>query len=229
MRLSVFFVISSFWTNFYIGSMVTQLGDGQIVPPSDTAQYGQTLTLFMTGGVASIPLIGWLMDKYGFPITMLVTIFFGIVWAILLGTSKANLLYPSFLFYALFRTFLYTFIFSYLADKLGFKYYGVLAGVLFFLSGIVGLLQYPLALWAAGTCISPVPAPGQYCSHGQWSWLNHVMTVMLVGLLYFPYQDYRERNVLLRLSSSMLFGTSSSTWKDCTNHSLFSLFFKWNY
>jgi MFS family permease len=155
----------------------------------------------MSGAVVFIPLIGGLMDGYGYPITMLVTIFFGIVWSILLATADAYYLYASFLFYAMFRTFLYTFLFSYLADKLGFKYYGILAGVLFFVSGLFGLLQYPLSLFAAGACIYPVPATGESCSHGLWTPLNHLMTVMFIALLYFPYQDYQERQVLARVSS----------------------------
>jgi hypothetical protein len=57
-RFNLFFVVCSFWTNFYIGTAVTQLGDGQIVPLAEAASYGQSLTLFMTGGVIAIPFIG---------------------------------------------------------------------------------------------------------------------------------------------------------------------------
>lgn len=204
-RLNVFFVVCSFWTNFYIGTAVTQLGDDQVVPVAEAAAYGQSLTLFMTGGVLAIPFIGYLMDKNGFPITMLVTIFFGIVWAVLLSTGDSKFLYVSFVFYALFRTFLYTFLFSYLADKLGFKYYGILAGILFFVSGIVGLVQYPLSVWAGGTCITASPEEQSTCSHGQWGLLNHLAIAMLLGLLYFPYQDFLERQQIMRYNSSKSF------------------------
>jgi hypothetical protein len=142
------------------------------------------------------------MDKNGFPITMLVTIFFGVVWAILLSTGDSQLLVVSFVFYALFRTFLYTFIFSYLADKLGFKYFGILVGIMFFVSGIFGLLQYPLSVWAGGTCITAKASDQATCSHGQWALLNHLTVFMLMGLLYFPYQDYVERQQIMRHISS---------------------------
>ena len=61
-------------------------------------------------------------------------------------------LLPSFFCYAVFRTLLYTFLFAYIADTMGFHYFGVLAGLMFVISGVVGLLQYPLAKWAEGTC-----------------------------------------------------------------------------
>ena len=202
-RLNVFFIVCSFWTNFYVGTAVTQLGDEQIVPLDECANYGQSLTLFMSGGVVAIPFIGSLMDNYGFPITMLVTIFFGIVWTGLLITTDSNLLYLSFIFYALFRTFLYTFIFSYLADKLGFEYYGILAGVLFFFSGLVGLAQYNLSVWAGGTCITAPADEIESCSHGEWKFLNRTMMVTLLGLLYFPWQDHQERLYLVRKVSSL--------------------------
>merc|ERR1711871_1126112 len=172
-------------TNFYVGTAVTQLGDEQIVPLDECADYGQSLTLFMTGGVVAIPFIGALMDNYGFPITMLITIFLGIVWTGLLMSTSSSLLYLSFMFYALFRTFLYTFLFSYLGDKLGFKYYGILAGILFFVSGLVGLLQYDLSVWAAGTCTTASASEVDTCFHGHWELLNKVMLVMLLSLIYF--------------------------------------------
>merc|ERR1711871_52624 len=202
-RLNVFFIVCSFWTNFYVGTAVTQLGDEQIVPLDECADYGQSLTLFMTGGVVAIPFIGALMDNYGFPITMLVTIFLGIVWTGLLMSTSSSLLYLSFMFYALFRTFLYTFLFSYLADKLGFKYYGILAGVLFLFSGLVGLAQYYLSVWAGGTCITASADEVETCSHGEWRFLNSIMMVTLLGLLYFPWQDYQERVYLIKKASSL--------------------------
>jgi hypothetical protein len=68
--------------------------------------------------------------------------------------------------YALFRTFLFTYFFAYLADALGFKYFGVLAGVAFFCAGLAGLLQSPLMRFGAGTCHLDTPPPPE-CSTGR--------------------------------------------------------------
>ena len=57
-RLCIFFVVCSFWTNFYIGTAVTQLGDCRIIPLDEASEYGQSLTLFMTGAVVAIPFMG---------------------------------------------------------------------------------------------------------------------------------------------------------------------------
>ena len=186
----MFFVICAFWTNFYVGAASLQLADLSVVPVDEINSYSESLTLFMSSGVLAIPLIGWLMDVYGFPITMLVTVFFGITWGLLLGTESQELLLVSFFFFSLFRTFLYTFIFSYLADRLGFRFYGVLVGIMFLISGFVSLLQYWLLNFGDGGCSS---SGNTVCPNNQWALLNRIMTLMFVSLLIFPYQDYTER------------------------------------
>merc|ERR1711991_193512 len=60
-------------------------------------------------------------------------------------------------------------------------------------SGLAGLLQYNLSVWAAGTCTTASASEVDTCSHGHWELLNKVMLVMLLSLIYFPYQDHLER------------------------------------
>lgn len=189
-RLNIMFCIFSFWANFYVGTATTQLGDMMIVPSAQMSEYGEKLTLLMTAGVVFIPVVGWLMDACGYPITMLCTIVFAIVWAFFLCLENSTYIYPSFVVYALFRTFLFTFLFSYMADRLGFKFFGILVGILFAIAGFVGLLQYPVSAYAFGDCITN---PGPDCSKGQWNTLNHIMLYSFIPLLFFPYQDYIER------------------------------------
>ena len=205
-RINILFVCCSFWANFYIGTVVTQLADLSIVPENEISKYGSSLTLFMTAGVLFIPFVGWLLDGYGYPTTMFATILFSIIWAVLLCLRSASYLMASFVAYALFRTFLYTFIFSYMSDRLGFQFFGILVGVLFVISGFVGLLQYPLSEWAYGDCYSTHGEPD--CSHGEWNFLNHLMLANFVILLFFPYQDHVERRELLRRASSSMYSFS---------------------
>ena len=110
-RLNIFFCIFSFWANFYVGTATTQLGDMKIVPFYQMSEYGDKLTILMTAGVLVIPIVGWLMDYCGYPVTMLVTIVFAIIWAFIICLKSPTYIYASFVAYALFRTFLYTFLF----------------------------------------------------------------------------------------------------------------------
>lgn len=189
-RLNIFFCIFSFWANFYVGTATTQLGDMMIVPFDQMSDYGDKLTVLMTAGVIVIPVVGWLMDYCGYPLTMLITVVFAIIWAFLLCVNSPAYIYASFIAYALFRTFLFTFLFSYMADRLGFKFFGILVGILFAVAGFVGLLQYPLSTFADGDCITN---PGPDCNVGKWGDLNHIMLYTFIPLLFFPYQDYIER------------------------------------
>ena len=113
------------------------------------------------------------MDKKGFPATWTATVTLGVVWSLLVLYDSQWTLLPSFVCYALFRTFLFTFLFAFIADTMGFRYFGVLAGIMFVIGGLVGLLQYPLAKWAAGNChLATTPLARIHCDRGNWSLVN---------------------------------------------------------
>ena len=57
-----------------------------------------------------------------------------------------------FVIYTLFRAFLYPVFIACISDKLGFKYFGILMGIGFAVSGIVQLGIAPLANAVQGTC-----------------------------------------------------------------------------
>jgi hypothetical protein len=80
------------------------------------------------------------MDTLGFRATRGITVGLGCLWSLLTLLPHKDLLLPSFAVYALFRTFTFNYYFAYLADRLGFRYFGVLAGASFFVAGVVGLL-----------------------------------------------------------------------------------------
>lgn len=160
-------------------------------------------TVVMTLGTVAIPFVGACMDTLGFPATSFFTSLFGLVWSVLLMSSSRSAFFISFVLYTLFRTFLFTFMFAYLADTLGFKYFGVLAGVLFAISGFVGLGQYYLAQWATGTCHSLV-TDDLHCDRGQWSTINLCMLATFVCMFAFSYSDWvRRKNRQRALKPSM--------------------------
>ena len=215
-HLSIFFVITSFWANFMVGTIDIQLGDSKLLLTEyDQRLYGRYFSLIITSGALAIPLVGYVMDSYGFPVTWTVTVGFGVVWSLLLLYDSHWTLLPSFVCYALFRTFLFTFLFAYIADTMGFRYFGVLAGIMFVGGGLVGLLQYPLAKWATGTCHLATSSLSRiHCSRGNWTVVNMAMMISMLAMFWFAYRDWIRRRrhsqaveagtVLLRSTSKLV-------------------------
>ena len=146
------------------------------------------------------------IDFFGFPVTSVLTTFFAIIWSclILIGTKTSILI--SLVFYSLFRTFLVTFTFAYIADSLGFHYFGILAGTVFLLGGVVGLFQYPLKLLISGTCHREITnhdatssisisTISSICSKGYWYQVNILMLISFLILIIFSYRDYIRRKL----------------------------------
>jgi hypothetical protein len=177
------------------GTLDIQLGDSALVLTAyEQKMYGRLLTVIMAAGCLAIPVVGLMMDKYGFPITSVAVVVFGVCWSLLLVNDTRETLIPSFVFYTLFRTFLFTFLFAYMADTMGFKYFGVLAGLMFVMAGFVSLLQYPLASWATGTCHLAVSSTQRMnCDNGRWTFINLIMTLSLLASLSFCYTDWVRR------------------------------------
>ena len=139
-----------------------------------------------------------IIDYFGFAVTSLLTSVFGIIWASLTRVGTLDTLKLSLVFYSLFRTFVFTFTFAYLADVLGFSYYGVLAGVLFMTSGFIGLLQYWLRIAIAGTCHLKLE---DTCSHGNWHLLHTIVLISLILILpIISYKDYWRRRTSPHMS-----------------------------
>ena len=218
LRLTLFFVVNSFWANFYvgksrlflsnpiifsfsfciIGTMDIQLGDSNLYDIEERQDYDRIFALLMTCGVLGIPIVGTMMDGLGFPVTSLTLITFGCLWSLCLFSQIKSLLILSFILYALFRTFLFTFLFAYAADTLGFKYFGILVGIMFVAGGVVSLLQYPLTQWATGTChnISNLQFS---CLPGRWIYIHLLMIITMFLSYSFTYYDWIRRKSISSL------------------------------
>lgn len=181
--------------------MDIQLGDSDRYGPIERQNYDRIFTLTMTGGFLSIPAAGMMMDHLGFPTTALFISFTGLMWSICLLSGSATTLIASFLFYSLFRTFLFAFIFAYAADTMGFKFYGILMGIMFVIGAFVSLLQYHLAKWATGTCHNATEE-GTYCSKGNWDSVNLLVVITMLLSFAFAFEDWRRRRAILRKVSS---------------------------
>ena len=209
--LTYFFLVNSFCMNFYIGTFDMQLGDIHDLTLSKRHLFAETFTLIITLGVLVIPIVGAMMDRIGFPTTSLVCITSGIIWIILLlfDSSKWHLLKISFIFYSIYRTAFFTFFFAYLADVLGFAYFGMLGGIIFLFAGILGMLQYPLALYAAGNCHLYETDP-YTCDKGNWSVVNTIMLLFMFSTYYFTYQDYIHRNNTNKMNEMTINNTNNN-------------------
>lgn len=190
--MSYFFLINAFWVNFYIGTFDLQLADLHVLEDGEAQNYARLFTLIITLGVVGIPLIGAIMDTFGYPVTSMVTVGAGIAWSLLLQIPHSAALIASFICYAIYRTFFYTFFFAYLADVLGFKYFGVLAGVVFVVGGVMSFLQYPLAEYGSGSCTAYSATPSTDCACN-WPKISAFATFLIISTLIFSYQDFRRR------------------------------------
>ncbi len=197
-----FFVVISFWANFYIGTFDVRLRDSQLsLTPLQQQDFARLFTFVMTCGVVAIPVVGTLMDRVGYTATSAVTIGLGLVWCGLLFVPAAPALVASFVLYTCFRTFFFTFLFAYIADTMGFKYFGALSGVMFAVGGLVGVLQYYLAQYASGTCHLSAEGEESSCSHGRWNQVNALMAATIFLCFLFSYKDWTRRKQLLQDAS----------------------------
>jgi hypothetical protein len=92
---------------------------------------------------------------------------------------------------------------------MGFKYFGILAGLMFVFGGVFSLLQYPLVEWATGTChfiTNNADFRMAHCDRGHWYELNIAMLFSFVSLFGFSYQDFvRRRREQIMESHSQYF------------------------
>ncbi|KAG5189064.1 major facilitator superfamily domain-containing protein [Tribonema minus] len=190
-RVTLLLMVASFWANFYIGTIGTQLGDQAYLLPDVQLSCLRIFTAITTGGVLGIPIVGAMMDSVGFPATCVMTLLLALVWSVAIMLQTKVALLVAFAAYSLFRTFLFTYFFGYLGDALGFRFFGITSGVSFAMAGLVGLIQYPLSDWGTGDC-HLVDKPG--CDHGNWDMVAYAQTATLALLLALPlFELYKQR------------------------------------
>lgn len=144
-----------------------------------------------TGLLGSL-LIGWMIDQCGLEACTATTLFFGI-FQILLNIffhASENLMMVSFVAYTLFRACLYPVFISSITSRLGFKYFGLLLGIGFALSGVAQLLFPMVVKSIRGTCHIDGMDP-ETCEHGSWSENESIVVIILMFSLIAPYFEHR--------------------------------------
>ncbi|GMH54214.1 hypothetical protein TrLO_g6396 [Triparma laevis f. longispina] len=128
-RIVLFFALLSYVANFGVGSVGLMLSDFK----ADNLSTLTTEFSVISGlGVLGMPIVGWLLDKQGEAFTAVVTSCLGICYCVLFLNE---MFITSFWFYSMFRSFLFCYFFANLPVVMGFKYFGILAGIAFAASG----------------------------------------------------------------------------------------------
>ena len=196
-RLAAFFSLATFWVNFRIGTLDAELGDSMLMPFQVHWDYVELFNLVLVAGVVGVPAFNWLLQRLGpagFTPVLVGIACLSMVWNVgVLGDTEQAMV-PTFLCYALFRTCVFCLLCPYVHDVFGAEYRGVLLGVLFLISGCVGLLAVPLALWADGTCADrPTDYTVDPCDTGRWTHLYLVKAATTAYFFYFAFQDWADR------------------------------------
>ena len=113
----------------------------------------------------------------------------------------------SYVMYSTFRSFLFRFIHAGISSELGFRYFGILVGIAYAISGLLQFLfMEPLVLWLRGTChdayYAELPALDPSladCSPQRWETIHWIQagTLALLLLVPFPHetQEKRRQNI----------------------------------
>ena len=163
------------------------------------------------------PVSGYLLDSVGFIPTAYIAIALGVLEMSLLlvaGDSEAVMI-ASFVCYAVFRAFLFPYFFASLSRKMGFRFFGMLTGIGFCLSGFSQLLIAPVATLFEGTCheydsLTTGDAIG--CDQGSWSVAHWAEIGILCFLLMIPIYDWLAESKKTKEKESKLLDTSTLSY-----------------
>ncbi|CAB9513172.1 Major Facilitator Superfamily [Seminavis robusta] len=196
-RLCIFFIVTSWWANFYIATVTTELGDQGIFGPEGQHSLTRWLSFLDAGAIVAAPLSGYLLDSVGFAPTAIITIALGVTQQVCLLIAGGNFVIMIFSFgtYAIYRAFLFPYFFATLSRKMGFRYFGFLSGISFCVSGLTQFTVAPVALVVEGDCHQIegyVHIEGGVCEEGSWTAIHLVQIAFLLLLLLVPFFDIRS-------------------------------------
>ena len=173
-------------------------------------------TYIMSMGIVPSLLVGWLIDRIGLEFCTSITLLCGQIQMLLVlfGSHNENVMFLSFVAYTVFRSFCYPVFIGSLTSRLGFKYFGILLGLGFALSGFAQLLFPLLVHILQGDChlltddINGYQGVPNTCDHGNWHKSELVQFVFLSLMNVVPFLDHRDsvaREIRIKeiLSSSL--------------------------
>jgi hypothetical protein len=193
------------------------LADQQQFPDSVQRDLTRTFTLINSIGMIGSFIVGSLLDRVGLEWCTVLTLMWGqfhVVFAYTsatTGISDTRFMLTNFGMYMLFRNFLYPVYIASITERLGFKYFGVLLGIGFAISGVTQLSMTALDEWVQGDChlqqqaaeaaavgddtAAVVEGDGDattFCHAGWWNPLHVIQFIQLGGLMLCPILDRWE-------------------------------------
>lgn len=204
LRIVLFFGLLSYVANFGVGSVGLMLSDFK-------AEHLNTLTtefsVISALGVLGMPVCGWLLDKHGEAFTAVVTSCLGIGYCVLFLNE---MFITSFWFYSMFRSFLFCYFFANLPVVMGFKYFGILAGIAFAVSGVVQLSIKFVVEWGQGDCHEKST---EDCDQGRWGTVLLIQAIACALAAMLPVWEKLEQKKKAKELEGV-FGTPKTLRRD---------------
>eukprot|EP01126_Amoeba_proteus_P044655 TRINITY_DN4970_c0_g1_i8.p1 TRINITY_DN4970_c0_g1~~TRINITY_DN4970_c0_g1_i8.p1 ORF type:complete len:410 (-),score=45.25 TRINITY_DN4970_c0_g1_i8:157-1386(-) len=175
---AMFTTLNLLRVNFYIGSVEGQLSNCFGVTEAEITTFTNVFGILLPlVGVTSVPLVGWIIDRFGLLFSIFVLTLSGNIYGLLslLTMLPVQVQVVTFVMVALFRALLFSVMATYVAVKWGMQDFGKLWGIIFFLGGIINVLLYLL-----GNEI-------QTKLNNQYFWPNAVLTIVSLLLMAFPF------------------------------------------
>ena len=215
-RLGIFFIITSYWANYYIATVTTELGDLHYFDYEMQHTLTRWLSFLDAGAIVCAPISGYLLDSVGFIPTAIITICLGIIQqsCLLVAKSSTFLMIVSFTTYAIYRAFLFPYFFASLSRKMGFTYFGLLSGTSFSIAGITQFNIASLATYISGTCHEYVDVNDGdvQCDQGRWMFIHWIQILSLIALLLIPAWDAYAEKQEEKMKKHKTLVTKDSKW-----------------
>ena len=158
--------------NFYIGTVSSQLA---FLSPSSAEAWTTAFTLVLPiGGVLSIPIVGWFMDRCSLTTAMTALSVAATAFGVFNAVPVLGVQAVTFVLMAFFRAFLFGGMSSYVAIVFGFANFGQLWGLIMFSSGILNFGSVAIEF-------ATLHALG-----GNFFWPNTAMALGSALLIVFP-------------------------------------------
>jgi hypothetical protein len=131
------------------------------------------------------------MDRTGLETCTALTLVMGSLQSLILSlfSDKSYMMILGFVMYSLFRQFLFPVFIASLSAKMGFKYYGILSGIGFALSGVSQMYMSTVVEAIDGSCHHILLDGDEPCTKGSWKVLHMIQCSVLLLLLGIPAYD----------------------------------------
>jgi hypothetical protein len=145
---TLFVSLSLLRVNFYIATVQGQLSDIGRDPKAIQAYTDLFALILPAGGVASVPLVGLMLDKGGLLLSIFAICITGALWGgfSLLYWLPLELQFVTFFMVALYRALLFSVMATFVFVTFGQAHFGKSWGVVFFFGGVINISEYFLVL-----------------------------------------------------------------------------------